>query len=333
MSQKQNKFIVGYGVVTAVGAAVLGYLCYSASTENEEAVTNLKNKESQVAQLQKAPLYPNPENVKKKAEQVDAYSVELDKLQNALITFQRPLDNEIKGDAVNIKLGKYKAALEAIATGRGITLPQSFDVGLGRYLTGSPELAAAPKVDYLVDSVNALLTRLFQNGISKLDLIECPKQAYEEDKTGVVVPEKKVGKAAPKKAVADKNKKAEAKEVPPALPEDSVFTRYKIRLQFTSSEKAAQDFLNEIATLPKDGPFYIVNLLRVENEKKVGPSKGATFTPAAVPGIPGGLTGTTAMIDSHYILGNEKIMVYLDMDLVRFLDPSVAKEDDGAPAK
>jgi hypothetical protein len=74
----------------------------------------------------------------------------------------------------------------------------------------------------------------------------------------------------------------------------------------------------------------VTNVIRVENEKKSGPQRGATFTPSQVPQAPGAPVpaegAKNAMIDSQFILGNEKVHVFVDMDLVRFLDPSVAKE-------
>ena len=334
MSQSQNKFIIGYGVVTAIGAGVLGYLCFSASTEHDEITNTLNSKQGQVTTLQTAPLYPNQENVDKKRAQVDAFSAQVDKLHTAMIAYQRALDTTITPDAVNAKFGKYKAQLEAMAQGRNIKLPAHFDMGLARYLAGTPRLSATPQVDYLGDSVNGLILNLFKNGITQLDAVNCPEQAYEKDDPPPPPPPSATKKPAPKPATAKKEKTPAAPKVElPALDEVKVFTRYKIQLTFTGSEKSVQDSLNQIGNMPSGGPFYVINSIRIENEKKDGPPKGTPFaaTPITPPaGAPADAAASSAMIDARYILGNEKITAAVDIDLVRFLDPEVAKQEPAA---
>jgi hypothetical protein len=85
--------------------------------------------------------------------------------------------------------------------------------------------------------------------------------------------------------------------------------------------------------MPPGGPFYVINSVRIENEKKDGPPKGTPFTATPIT-PPGGAAADpaakTAMIDAAYILGNEKITAAVDLDLIRFLDPDVAKQEPAA---
>jgi hypothetical protein len=343
MSQQQNKFLLGYGLVTVVGAGLLGYLCLGANSAHDEAVAQLQTKTDQVSKLRSAALFPKAENVDLKEKQVDAFSAEVDKLHTALVAYQRPLDQEIIPDTVSQKLGKYKLELETIAKGRGIAVPQGFDLGLGRHMTGAPLKEAAPQVDYVAESVNTLITDLFRNGITKLDSIVVPELPYEKDKTPPPPPpsdKDKNKKPARPSASARRDAKAAAgnkaaAEKLPALEETAVLTRYKIFVTFTGSEKSVQDSLNQISTIPTGGPFFVINNIRVENETKEGPQKGSAFnaTPVtqtdAAP-LPEGKA--PPMIDTKYILGNEKITVYLDIDLIRFVDPEVSKNAEAPKA-
>ena len=336
MSQPKNKFLLGYGIVTALGAGVLGFLWYSASSENDTVSAELKSKQDRISKLEMAPLFPNETNLTKKSAQVDSYVEEVDKLHNTLVAYQRPLNNDITPDAVSANLGKYKTQLESIAKGRNIAFPmppQGIDLGLARYLGTSPKREATPQVDYVVDSVNVLLTDLFRAGISKLDSINCPERAYEKDDKPVI--EKKEVKKAVVKKVAPKDAKVEKpkKEEVVLLDENKVFNRYPVHLTFTGSESAVQSFLNTISTVGEGGPFWVINSMRVDNEKKAGPPVEATFqataiTPAAgaTPAPEGAKQEKIVMTDVKFILGNEKVTVTLDLDLVRFLDPSIASD-------
>lgn len=336
MSQPQNKFLIGYGVVTVLGAGLLGYLCLSANTEHEEIVNKLTSKESQVKTLQNAPIFPKLENLEKKRKQVDEFAVEVDKLHNTMITYQRELDREITADAVNSKVGKYKAQLQALALGRKIGLPKTeFDLGLARYMSSAPKQSATPQVDYLVESVNTLILGLFRNGISELNAIQCPEQAYEKDDAPPPPPPDPKAKKPPvtRNKPADKKGSATPKVELPALDESKVLTRYKVKVTFTGSEKAIQDSLNELASAPAGGPFFVMNSVRVENSSIKGPEKGIAFSASPVPVDPAAPEQNKerpAMIDHRYILGNETVTVSLDLDLIRFNSPSVAQEE---PAK
>ena len=335
MSQSQNKFIIGYSVVTLVGAGILGYLCYSAYSSYDESQLKLKDGQTTLENLQKAPLYPNDANVEAKRRQVDAFTAEVDKLHTSMVAYQTPLDEETPADKVSEKLGEFKARLELTAKSRKIELPKDFSLGLSRYLTGAPLKEAAPQVNYLATSVNTLLTILVNNGVTKIDEIQCPELPYEKDTTpppAPVDPKKKKPATPPAPATA-KGAKPNAKTETAALDESKVLSRYKIQLQFTGAEKAVQECLNQIASLPEGGPFFAVNLMRIENESHQGPSKAFNITPMPVPpdAADPAASDNSALIDSRYIIGNEKISVYLDIDLLRFQDVESSDEAEAPP--
>ncbi len=337
MSQPKNKFIIGYGIVTALGAGVLGFLWYTASSENETITGDLKTKQDQVFRLESAQLFPNDSNLTKKAAQVDDYTAEVDKLHSTMVSYQTPLKDiaAITPDAVSANLGKYKTQLESVAKGRGIIVPVAplgIDLGLGRYLATPPKREATPQIDYLVESVNTLLGDLFRAGIYKLDVINCPERAYEKDDK-ILIEKTTVAnkpKTAPKPPVKPDPKAAAKKEEVSLLDESRVFNRYPVHLTFTGSEKSAQEFLNHISTLGPGGPFWIINSLRLDNSMKDGPVAEPGFQAAPIEnntGLAPDPKEKVALNDVKFVLGNEKVTVTLELDLVRFLDPSMLKPD------
>lgn len=335
MSQSHQKFIIGYSAVTVIGAVALGFLCLSASSEHDEALQAYTAKKSNVEALEKAPLFPNDANVRKKKQQVTDYAIEVDKLHAALVEYQKPLDGEIAPDGVSTKLGKYKTQLEEVAKGR-LTLPKDFDLGLRRYLAGVPRTGEpTQQVDYLVESVNHLTKAIINSGVSEIVSIQCPEMEYEKPDPADAppIPQDAKGPKGGKKTTTNaKAKDPKAKDTKvdtkakdsKTLTENQVFNRYKILLTLTGSEKSLQDFLNQIATAPAPGPFFVTNLIRVESGAKEGPKQGAIAPPEQ---------GDNPEIvrDAVYILGNDKVTMRLDLDLLRFRSPE-SVSPDGAPA-
>jgi hypothetical protein len=70
-------------------------------------------------------------------------------------------------------------------------------------------------------------------------------------------------------------------------------------------------------------------MLRVENSMKDGPDKTVTVTMEEKEDPE---TKTTVKRDAKYILGDEKVTLFLDLDLVRFLDPASETAAAKSPA-
>jgi hypothetical protein len=109
-----------------------------------------------------------------------------------------------------------------------------------------------------------------------------------------------------------------AKKVPtvagPILPEDTVLKRYPFTIKFTGSPRSIEDVMNHLATAKEQ--FHAVREIRVENEKKEGPQKGAT-TAASNEAV-------AKKKDSTVVLGGEKVTAWMAVDLLRFLPPGTA---------
>jgi hypothetical protein len=142
--------------------------------------------------------------------------------------------------------------------------------------------------------------------------------------------------------------------------------RRTLTLTLTTDQGPLQTILNDLASPSKMPYFAAVRLARVQNEKNEGPSRPsvaqelarntATTTgedPSALPpenvvispdGNPVPTEAAPAsnkieaakpgVKDAVGVLGQEKLKVYLEIDLIRFLDPAAAPAAEGsAPTK
>ena len=140
--------------------------------------------------------------------------------------------------------------------------------------------------------------------------------------------------------------------------------RRTLTLTLTTDQGPLQTVLNDLASPSKMPYFAAVRLARVQNEKNEGPLRAAvaqelsrntaslsTEDPNAVPTenvviSPEGNPVTTeaapasnkieaakpGVKDAVGVLGQEKLKVYLEIDLIRFLDPN-ASSAGASPAK
>lgn len=106
---KQKTFLIGYGVVTGLGALGLTYMAMSAGSERDakaEAVTGMAKK---IKDLKNADVFPKPEflaSIKTKSTEVIAAA---QKLHDSVSKIQVPYVNTgLEGSGVSAKLTTYK---------------------------------------------------------------------------------------------------------------------------------------------------------------------------------------------------------------------------------
>src|SRR5215213_5625331 len=88
---KQNKFLSGWLVVTLLGAAALGYLCFSAKSQYSEVFDTYSSKVGELQSLQNQTPYPDEENFKKMQELQKAHQAAIDDLQKQLAKTEIPV--------------------------------------------------------------------------------------------------------------------------------------------------------------------------------------------------------------------------------------------------
>lgn len=312
-SLKQNKFLSTYLAVVVLGVLGLGFLLYSSLKANKAAAEAYQNERNAVTALQQKPLFPSQENLKKRQEQVQAFASSVNELQLALRADQPALDTEASSDKFQSTLTETLTALknQAELTKLNSRAGAEFDLGFGKYLANLPPRQAVPDLLFQLGALDALVRTMLTDRVASIDDI-LRSELDVESARPEAAPD---AKAPAGRAAAKKPSTGPA----PALAEDLVLKRYPMQVRFTGSPRSVQDVLNHLAA-SKDY-FYAIRSLRVENERKAGPPKGALEA-----------TSEESKKDSDVVLGGEKVSVWMAVDLIRFLEPAAATPGEAKTA-
>jgi len=301
---KQNKFLSTFLAVVVVGVLALGYLLYSSMKANRAAAEAHESELSAVTALQSKPLFPSDSNLRQRREQVEAFAATVNQLQDSLRAAQPALDTEASSDKFQSTLTETLNALKNQAEVTKLNSRSGdFDLGLGKYLQNLPPRQAVPDLLFQLSALDALVRIMLTDRVTSIDDIvraELDVESTRIDSTETRPP-----------ARGAASRPAAAAGPAPALDEAVVLKRYPMEVRFTGSPRSVQDVLNHVAA--SNDYFFAVRSLRVENERKTGPVKGAFD-----------VRSEQSKTDSEIVLGGELISVWISLDLIRFLEPSAA---------
>ena len=310
-SLKKNKFLSTYLAVVVLGALGLGYLLFSSTKANKAAAEEFAAEKSAVASLEQKPLFPNKENLDARLAQVAQFAGSVNELQKGLLASQPALDESASSDKFQSVLTSTLAAIDAQKEQTKLTsrAGAKFDLGFGKYLDNLPPNKAVPDLLYQLGGIDAMVRLMLTDRVSSIDDIV----RAELDIENAAATSGATDKPAPNAARGAKKTPAGP---PPVLAENLVLKRYPMEVRFTGSPRSVQDVLNHLAA-SKDY-FYAIRSLRIENESKVGPAKGTASQSNS---------SEENKTDTEVVLGGENVAVWLAVDLVRFLEPTVAAAD------
>lgn len=354
---RENKTLAGIiGVMVAGGLGltawlVMSYMAYSTSVEEYQAVSG------NVASIKGAKLFPSAENVEAKEAAVSAYEEAVGRLGTVLLALQQPVapltDTEFQA-----RLKARIADARQAAAAAKIALPKEFAFGFDSYTTGLPRSgeAATQLGDYLA-AVDAIVKMIIESGAKSIDSLERTELAIEKGAPPPPTPPKEPKKVTKARTTKGKGKAA-AKAVVAPKEIAQVVERRKLTLTLTADQGPLQVIMNKLASPSQMVHFSVVRQLRVENEKQEGPLRGslkrlepksptpptmgegepATPNPNASKTPEAGAAAAPQVIepakpddpDAQAVFGEELLKVYLEIDLVRFLEP---KSEATAPAK
>lgn len=303
--------LTGAGVVGLGAVLFNAWSAASAAQESYDAV-NLS-----LANLKSAPLGPTPENLAQKQALVEAYKVAVGKLSTVLYKLQ-PEDKPITNTELQAKLKSMIAEIKKDGAGR---LPAEFNLGFDQYTSELPKSdQVAAELSTYLDSVDSIVRLFLKSGIKSIDMLE--RSALPSEKGE---PEK------PRQQAKNKPKGPQIRQAPTPV---SITDRRQVRIMVRADQAALQTLLSGLAS-PSDMPFFtVVRLLRIENESQVGPPRtsGLAQTPEPsigeppAPGSDGAPKAAPTGVqpappDSFVVLGRETLRAYIEIDLVKFLNP------------
>ena len=328
---KSNSFLPGYFAVLGLGALGLGYLAWSASSSADEAQASYQSTKDSLDSMQRGTIFPNAENEAKKKKLVDALASKVKSLVDGVSKFQLPINAAETGESFQKKLVATETAIKEAAKGRSITLAEKFSIGFDKYADSFASAQAAPKLAAELDAVAFLLNTAMASGVNSLDSFK--REELEIEKAAPAAdPTAKPGTRPAAPTPPKPNPQRPAATKGPAVEESKVLERQPMNLVVTGSNIAITQLLSNLANVKlgdSGAHFFTIRMLRVENSMKDGPDKTVTVTMDEKEDPE---TKTTVKRDAKYILGDEKVTLFLDLDLVRFLDPASESAAAIAPA-
>ena len=315
---KEKPFVVGVGVVTLLAAGGLGYFITQQSARYEAAVESYGDAQSNDSQFRNMELFPTEENREKKEEAVEVYSERLSKVEETMASYAPATLNDVTSDQFTSKLKAEAETLRSAFEAAGTELPNTFAMGFEQYLSQLPRQEATGELNYQLDAVTWLLKELARERPSAITNINRPKLSIEDD----------------------------------GQPLSEGVHRWPYQLTFKGTEKALRTLLSSISQ--SDNYLFEIDAVRISNEKTTAPKKDdvefvkvAGGLPAAEPEVeePAGNGGfvipgqivedepeepiAPAAVPSaggemvlSQVLGQEEIIVLLDLDLVVLPVPS-----------
>jgi hypothetical protein len=352
-ANKSLAIIVGVAFAGAVGLGIYLGLAYGGYSDSLDSLQSLSGK---IANMEKAKLYPNEDNLQAKEEKVSAYEEEVGNLGKVLLSLQKQVttkpitDTDFQG-----KLKQRIAEFRDKAAEAKVGLPKEFAFAFDTYTHSLPQAAATQDLNDYLDGVDAIVSATLDSGVKSIDSLGRTDLAVEK---GALSPKHQPKKLPPPPKSKKKPRKgAKAEPVVKAPVEiTQVVEKRTVTLDITTDQAPLQTLLNTLASASLMTHFTVLRVLRIENEKLEGPltngrpktatggydiknSSGlvdAVAEPVATPAPAEGAAPATAKAevieaakadppDAQKVLGGEMLKAHIEIDLIRFLEPDSAQ--------
>ncbi|MES2505994.1 MAG: Amuc_1100 family pilus-like protein [Verrucomicrobiota bacterium] len=324
---QQNKLPAAILGITAAGAAGLGYMLFSAYSSYSTTLEQFDTVNNSLASLKSAVLSPTPENLAIKQGKVKDFTDISSKLTLVLNTMQAETQAKPTTDTeFQAKLKAKIADSRKLAAERGMGLPAVYNLAFDRYTGELPKSnEIATDLSGYLDAVDQIVAAFASVGVRQVEMIE--RSELDAEKTEAAKPATGAAKKGPQAR-------------PGAAAAPKLSERRQVRAMLTLDQAALQMLMSKLAS-PSEMPYFtVVRLLRIENERQAGPLRAETNIlppPTANPDAPAPLVPPAgdgkgappaavvpAPEDAIAVLGNERLRVFMEIDLVYFLNTQTA---------
>ena len=328
---KANKFLAGFFGVMLVGIAVLGFLLFSAKARHDEISEQYDSQASELNRLLSAKPYPDAKNLQLIAAQKGEHLEAIAELQKNLTGAEISID-PLSPQQFQDLLRDTVSRVTAQAGAAGMALPEKFFMGFDRYQTEPPRPEAAPVLGRDLKAIEFAVNQLIKNKVSALTRLDREQIPEEGGTPGAAANSPRGG--APARGARDS-----------AAP---LLRRHPFTLTFVGDHIKFVSALNSV--VGSKTQFFIPRLIQVKNQQEKGPSRidpnamaSGFLTPAAAgappdptagaplptPAAPGaaapaapGAPAATPAENLKYIVGEEKIEVTMNLEIVDFAEPA-----------
>jgi len=321
-----------FGVVAALLIGGTVFYAFSSYGSYKAAMEGWDAKVGSIQTLERKVPYPNEGNSGEVKANLDKYKAAVRQLSDTLNTFQRPLNKELANtefqQRVKVRVEEFRQF--ARTGGLEIDSTAEFQLGFDSYANTLPPPELVPVLDYELEAIDHLLRTLVDCGAETISAFQrdaIPGEAGGSEKHG-----------------------------------SGVVHKYPVRFRFDGSFETFQQFVNALANDKEF--FYILRVLKVKNEAPTGalketgdgipsfdrfenPTTKETATPEMLAdwGADGASEADIAAKakeagfvkadqDARVLMGQEKISVFVVIDITRFLGPDeVEKPEPKTEAK
>lgn len=322
-----------FGVIAALAIGGAGFYAFSNYRSYSDALYSWDEKVRTIENLERRVPFPNKDNSEALAAKRDEYQGAVQELFENLQSFQPELNTQLSGTEFQRRVSERVQAFRSFAREGGLAIeePESFQMGFDIYSNQIPAPELVPVLDYELEAIERLLRELVEVSADELAL-------FERDP----IPGEPGG----------------------AQSQDSgVVHKYPIRMRFRADYAGFQRFINSLAN--DKTFFYIVRVLKVRNDQKEGPIKlGAQEgSDSDIPMLIHSETQQLASYeqlaewgwdvdpreevlerareegflesktDARVLMGQEKLNVFMVVDIVRFLSPEEVEAAKQAEAE
>lgn len=307
-----------YGIVAALVFLGGGFYAFSSYGKYTEALSSWDSQVGMIETLERKVPYPNKENAEALEAKVKSYNDSVEALAATLKTFQRDLNKTLVNTEFQQRVKKRVEDFRVAAKEGGMALDATtdFQLGFDSYANTLPSPDLVPVLDYELEAIDNLLRTLVNSGGESMN-------SFVRDP----IPGEPGG--------AEKQ-------------ESGVVHKYPVRLQFRGSFDSFQKFVNALAN--DKTFFYIVRVLKVKNEMTEGavkltaapggssfprfqnPETKETASPEKLAEWGYGTATESELIakakeagfikadqDARVLMGQEKLDVFMVVDITRFL--------------
>ncbi|MCH7224515.1 Amuc_1100 family pilus-like protein [Haloferula sp. A504] len=162
MSFQENKFPILLGAVTAVVTGGLIFWSMKSGGKYEEAKSDYDNADRKIGQLMRVDPKPTEGNQVAKKQAVDAYAESVAKLQEAFDPRRATKLQNIEPSAFTDSLLSARKRVLAEFEKSGTTVPEQFFLGHGRFSDTLPQKKDTGVLSYQLGAFEDLLTKLAQ---------------------------------------------------------------------------------------------------------------------------------------------------------------------------
>ena len=281
---KENPFLAGLGIVTAIIVGALTYMAWSASDQYNVTLAAYNESVQKLHGLQNRAPFPNKENYDKLQAIEKDYKGELTALKAKLAKMEIPLKPDIKPQQFQDELRVAVDDIAKKAAAAGVNIPKDFYLGFGQYINSPPSDRATPGLDRQLTVISQLVNHLIDYKVQSIDSLE--RKALPEEASGNV------------------------------KPSGSLVERFPFEVSFTAEQSRFRVAFNSLLSADQ---FLLVRALAIQNTNQEGPptEQPQSTGGAAQPAAPG---EDKAKGNLNVILGRELVKVTLRLEMIHFAD-------------